>query len=787
MKKYLILLLFLVFIQGEVFATPVIENVLVNPQQLWVGESTTISLNCYDNENKTINNVFADMVGPGIIIPRLYFTGNYGLSVDKAYLDRVGQYDSTISCTNNDNQSFSTLTSFTVSKLTGYISSIQPKPGYIGEWLEIDFFVKKDDTPLSSGVNFNLTLNDQIVPLKIPPAYDLNKGWMLKIDSPSTEGIYSVKVYAFYDRSNVTNSSSIELRRRIDFGIGSLSDSWVESNENITVNIRAKDKGNVIDVNKNNLFVQIASTSLNILSISKNGDSYDVLITAPYISAGTYDLRATLNYDGNSYSDAKQISYIVGIKGKMIDSSNRGISTLIRFISNDVEKLRISTDSAGYYSSTLPPDTYDVQVMFPQSTLYLERVPINSFNDPIKYFYSTDYLVPGIRSAGLFDYKLALTYDEARLEMNYDEKNILDETGMIIYKCSVWNSGRKVCNDKWTEINGEIDNIRNLVKVNLSSLSAFIIGERKSIVNNFNLDSQRYYTGSLTKVIGFLKDADGDPVQNATIKAYVKNTLIKVDAFSDNNGVFSFEFKSPEDEGNYTLVLNVEKNPYISSSDSKYFITFKSREIVIVTPDTVKLKQGQNSTQEFSITNVGQADLFNLNISLSGIPSIYYNLTDFLGRLKQDEEAKFYVRFSIPDDAEKKIYSASLAVSNSEIKQEKIFGFSVIGKNETVTNLTSVESPSGNFILPKLGSNIYYIAIFAICCFSIAIVLKKIKVRKSKRDDIKGFLFDIKNNFGKRKFETMAGFRNRSDYRKIISSEFPNALKNIDDEHGKNN
>jgi hypothetical protein len=786
MRKYFIVLLILILVQKTTSALPVIDNVSVNPQSLWLGESPIISLNCYDNENKTITSVYANTSGPGIILPRLDFTGvnpftgNYNQF--KTYLDRVGNYDVIISCNNNESQSTHFSTSFTISKLTGLISFID-SIGYIGDEIEIDFLVKKDDVVLSSGVSFNITLNDQLKQLKVPPAYDLSKGWVLKLDSPSTEGTYNVKVYAYYNRTNVSNSSSINIMKRIDFGVVSLSKNWVNGNENITLSLKAKDMGNIIDVNKNNLNIQIASTSVNILSIDKSGDLYNVRITVPSLSAGTYELRSTLSYEGSVYSDTKSIDYIVEVKGKIVDNNNKGINTQIKFFSGNLEKLRLSTDSTGYYSSSIPPGTYDIQVIFPQSTLYLDYVSISYFNDPIKYFYSNEDLVSGIRSAGLFGYEVALDYDEANIEMNYDEKNLLDETQLTIFKCSNWNSGRKTCNGNWFEVYGDFDTVRNLAKLNLTSLSAFVVGERKAINVNFNLDSERYYTESVVKIIGLVKDLDGSNVDNATVKMYVKNTEIKINTSSDNNGVFSIEFKAPKNEGNYTLVLSAEKPPYISFSGSKNFDVIKSRTVEILIPDTIKLKQGQSFTQEVSIVNTGQANLLNLNISLTGIPTNYFNLTNFIGRLNENEENKIFIYFSIPENAEKKTYGATLEVSNSEIKQERVFGFTVVNKNETVDIQST---PAGRFILPKLDSNSVYIIVFAVAVFSIAIFLKKMKIKKSKRNDVKDFLSDVKDSLRYRKTEMTTNLKNVSDYRDLIKSEFPNAFKNKD-KYGKNN
>jgi len=785
MKKYFIILLILIFAQRTASAFPVISpNVTVNPQSLWLGESPTITLNCYDDQNKTIT-VYANTSGPGIILPRLDFTGvnpftgNYNQF--KTYLDRVGNYDVIISCNNNESQSTTFPTSFSISKLTGIISYID-SIGYIGDEIEIDFLVKKDDTILSSGVSFNITLNDQSKQLKVPPAYDLSKGWILKLDSPSTEGTYNVKVYTYYDRANVSNSSSISIMKRIDFGVVSLSKNWVSGNENITLSLKAKDMGNIIDVNKNNLNIQIDSTSVNIISIDRSGDLYNVRITVPTLYAGTYDLTSTLSYGGSVYYDTKSIDYIVDVKGKIVDNNNKGISTQIKFFSGNVEKLRVSTDGAGCYSSSIPPGTYDIQITFPQSMLYLDYVSVSNFNDPIKYFYSDEDLVPGIRSAGLFGYEVALDYDEADIEMNYNEKNLIDETQLTIFKCSNWNSGRKACNDNWYEVYGDFDTVRNLAKLNLTSLSAFVVGERKAINVNFNLDSEKYYTDSTVKIIGLVKDIDGGNVDNATVKMYVKNTNIKINTTSDNNGVFSFEFNAPENEGNYTLVLSAEKPPYISFSSNKNFEVVKSRTVEILIPDTIKLKQGQSFTQEVSIVNTGQASLLNLSISLTGIPSNYFNMTNFIERLNENEENKIFIYFTIPEDAEKQTYGATLEVSNSEIKQERVFGFTIVDKNETVEVQTT---PAGRFILPKIDSNSVYIIVFATAAFSIAIFLKKIKIKKSKRSDVKDFLSDVKDFLINRKVETEVSRKN-FDYKDLITSEFPNAFKNKD-KYGKNN
>ena len=127
MNKFVLLLVALFLITIPLAsAAPTIENVSVQPSSLWLGEYTTISLKCFDN-NYTIEQVYADIIGPSITLPTMYFTKsneNYTLSIDEEYLDRTGDFDVTISCENNESNISTDSASFTVSELTGYINGI---------------------------------------------------------------------------------------------------------------------------------------------------------------------------------------------------------------------------------------------------------------------------------------------------------------------------------------------------------------------------------------------------------------------------------------------------------------------------------------------------------------------------------------------------------------------------------------------------------------------------------------------------------------------------------------
>lgn len=781
MKKILLpaVFYFLVMVHSAL-AVPVFENVSIQPSSLWLGESTYISLNCSDSENKLITQVYANIVRPDIILPTQYFNyynGYWVKTIDKNYLYKTGNYNVEIFCINNISNSSSTSASFQVSKLTGYINQINPEPAYVGDVIEIAFIVKKNNVDVYSNVTFNVSLNSQLKNLIMDPPYEVGKGWILKINSPSTSGTYNLGITAFYDRVNATYSDTIEIRSEIEFDIISIDKSWVNYDDNIVLKIRAKDKGNVITLNENNLNIKISSVDVDITSIEQSGGDFNIKFSAPNIAPGNYELKATLDYKGHFYSDTTTISYIVPVKGKILDSDNKGIWTQLIFSLNGVEKLKLTTDSGGSYAGSLPPDTYDVKIIFPDSTVYLEDCIVNNFDDPIKYFYSSSFDVPGIKNAGLHSYEIALTFSKATMEMKYDERKVTDETQLKVFKCSNWNSGIRACNGNWEEFNGQIDTVRNLMKIDVTSLSAFIIGTRKTLLADFNLDKEEYYLGSEARLSGIIKDIDSNAVENATVELIIKNEGV-YSTITDKNGIFSLEFFSPESEGNYTIFLNVKRYPYLDYSAKRNLEVVSSKNIYISFPDTIKVKRGENLTQEFSLRNTGQTNLYDLRLSLSGIPSSYYNVTSEIERLKMDEERKLLIDFFIPSDAEIKTSSVSLTISNDNIYEEKIFGFTV--EEESKPTASTTATTTGFVILPQISTEIIYIVIFAIFCFSSAVILKKVKIRRSKtnRGEIRRFLFDVKG-YLKRKDEKVQRSKTieEENYDDLISSVFPRAFK----------
>jgi hypothetical protein len=734
-------ILLILFMSTISFAAPTITDVVANPY-VWLGEDELITLTCSDI-SYNISSVYTDTTGPNITLPRLYFNGtnnNYSLLIDKLYLDRTGTFNPTIKCMNENNETATHSMSIDVYQISGTINNITPGNIYSDDVIEIDFSLKKNNLEITSGVSFNVSVDDNNIPLKIAPAYDANKGWILIID-PLQAGNHELVVNVFYDRTSASAQRQITVGQNVYFVIESIDSIYPTENSNVSFTLVSMEKGSVIELSKNNLNIQIGPTTVDIKEITRTGDKYRTRVLVPPLSYGTYSLKATLSHVNGTYSDSREVVYRMPVSGKLVDSNNKAISAQIKFLSGSIEKSSISTDGVGSYSGYILPGTYDVQITFPQSTLYLDDSTINSFNDPIKYNYITDVKVPGIVTTGIYVYEVGLPFYKAIIDFSYNEKNIQDENDIKILKCYSWNSGRNACTTNWTEVFGEIDSVRNTVRLNMSNLSAFAFGTREKIEIEYAMEKQKYYLKEPVRMRGVTWNSNHETIEGVSLEIYNKNVPINYTALSDANGVFLFEFLVPSTEGNYTLKLSAKKPPYINSSKDINIEVVRNRDVTIISKDSFQISEGESVKEEISLTNTGQADLTNVTISIEGIPEYYVLSPKNIENIAINEEKVIELHLFAPLNASLGTYSGKIIISSNEITKEKIFGFTVLGINQQNNTVPTTGFSIG---LPQinLDANIY-VLIFAAVCFAFAYMLKNRK-KNRKTNNYNDTLSDIK-------------------------------------------
>lgn len=771
MKKYLLLVPILIFLTSisNVSAEPILTNVSKQPQNIWFDENITISLNCYD-DNYNITQVYGKIVSP-IVSENLVFTSEsnnyYTLKLTNLYFDpeKPPNYNFSIYCQNNNNQTNTTSISFNVSQLKASISSITPS--YLGDTVEITISIEKDSSLLySEGIGFDLKLGGQDWPKT--SFYDpIKKSWVIKFNTPNVLGTYDLNLeisvdLESYSQKKLTLKSSIEVKEPIELKILSIDKNEVRSDDIITISLSASERGKNIILNKEYLNFQIGSVAIeqDKVILYSVGDYFNAKIPMPDLSAGLYKLKITLNYKNYSIAKTREIGYVLPISGEFVDLNNKGINVEIKFLIDGNEKKRLTTDNLGSYSGYVVPGTYTLQLTFSQSTLYLYGTKVDNFNDPIKYyFFDTD--IEGIKIAGLFVYEVALQYSNAKILMSYDEKKVANEKDLVVYRCGEFNPANKICNTKWEEQTATIDTIRNIVTIEASSLSAYAIGTKKSLYLDFSSEKDVFSIKELIRIRGITRDEDGNFVPNVLVNASVDG--IKASTFSDDNGVFNLEFFAPDQEGVYNLLLTVKKTPYLSFNKTWSFKVIKSRSITLVTPDTIRIKKGGNLTLTFSIVNTGQTDLLNLSLFLIGLPKTYFNLQDKIDELKINQEKKVPVNFKIPIDASESTLSLIFKVNSTEVSKEEVIGFTIISENVTLPTTTTppFTFPTGAVTLPTLPisfSEISYALIFGVISISTAYFLRMRKAGIKERKHIKNLLSDIKREIKKKKVHPMQSF-----------------------------
>jgi len=767
------------------------ENLQINvePSDIWIGDSVTITC-WYSDINTTPATPYAyvDHVNQHTLWTKNDFTQENETHFDTTFNPPLlGTYK--VICTNGVIDSSET--TFKMSELT---LSITDYPGiaYLSEKLVAQVKVIKTsdaDEMVTTNVNFDVFLNNNPVQIDNDATYSLGGEWIIttkEISSiefnPST---YTLKIDATYMGEDASSTKSIQIKNPVEFELIDIDKTEVLPEDNITIILKAMEKGNPILLEDLQLKLQISDKQCTILSTTRVGNNLDVIISAPSLYPGSYTMLIKITYNDYIWEyDSVTIDYGVPIEVYMKDSEDNAVAAQFRFLMDGVEKKKFVTGSDGSFSGYIPPGTYDIELTLPNSKLILHDVIINDFDSPIRFDHpSTGVNIPGIGIGEIYVFEVGLSYSDAYLELKYDSSKILDENEITVYKCENWNFYRKICSVGWKTVNANIDTIRDLVKINTSSLSAFLVGYKKEMILNFDTDKDDYYLSDIMKVTGIVEDEDGQAVSDVQITANIPDTEISVSGKTDNGGVFAFELIGPDQEGEYDVIVIAEKSPFSSVNSSKTITVFRSSQLSFLVPESVKINQGESYSMWVSIVNTGQTDFSGLTLSFSGIPEKYYTLPE-ITEIKAGDEKKIAIDFTIPENAVKAIHTGKLGITYDDTYLEEQFILTILSveENETTTQPTggfkfpSLSLPTGKIVLPSMDNGIMILAVSSILIFSFAVLFKRKRITTEfERKDVKNLLLDIKREIGR--FSSKERVKKPGNLRmKVI--KFRKALKN---------
>ena len=730
----------------------------VEPSEIWIGDSVIIT--CWYSDNTTPNTPYAIIEH---INQHSLWTKNDFIQVNETHFDTVfsppllGNYK--IFCTNDVIDSSET--TFKMSRLSLSITDYT-EIAYLGDKIvsHVKIIETSDsDEVVTTNLDFNVLLNDKNVQIDNDATYCLGSEWIVTTeklsDSDFDPSTYTLTINATYKGESASSTENIQIKYPVGFELIDIDRIEVLPEDSITITLKAMDKGNPIPLQDLQLKFQISDKQCTILSTTQVGNNFDVTISAPSLSPGSYTMLIKVIYGDYRWEyDSITIDYGVPITINMKDSSDKAVATQLRFLMEGVEKKRFVTGPDGSFSGYIPPGTYDIELTFPNSKLILHDVIVNDFDNPIRFDKpSIDINIPGIGVGDVYIFEVALSYSDVYLELKYDSSKILDENAITVYKCENWNFGRRICSGDWKTVNTEIDTIRDLIKINTSSLSAYLVGYKKEMILNFETDKDEYCLTDVIKVTGIVEDEDDKPASNVQINASIPDTGISASGKTDNGGVFAFEFIGPDQEGEYIIIVKAEKSPFSTINSSKTIKIIRSSKLSILLPESIKVNQGESSTMWVSIVNPGQTDFSNLTLSLSGIPENYYTLSG-INELKAGNEKKVAIDFTIPENTGKASHTGKLRITYDDTYLEEQFILTVLSveENESISTETSegfkfpsLGLPTGKIILPTMDTEVLIIAVFTVFIFSFAVLLKKRRITtEPERDSVKNLLLDIK-------------------------------------------
>ncbi|MCK4809127.1 MAG: hypothetical protein KAS90_05880 [Candidatus Aenigmarchaeota archaeon] len=780
--KFIILLFFisLLSLGNFAYASPEINNLTVLSQEIWLGETEIIFLNCTDDNGSAISGVYADINTSTALFPGNSFipdaNSTYYLSISTAEssnFNKVGIFDVIIYCENELGESVNSSISFTVSNLSIEISSMA-SPIYIGDMAEISIFVKKDgNTITSNDVSFSVSMNDETISFASQPYYDFEKGWVLKFETDAlVSASYILSISADYSGAEVSINKDVDIIHPLDFSITDVDKDWVSSGDTITATLKATYRGIPITILDNYISVRLDSTKVDVFDISSSSASnaYDLVFELPSLSAGRHKIKVDFDDSTHTAQDSENIMYIISASGVIFsDTGNHKVD--ISFDSGSLTK-DVRTDLSGKYSISFPPDTYDIQVEDNFAVLDIFDADIEDFDDPVKYQSLPAAHVGGISGEGVFYYAIAseLDYSSADIKIKYDPAKINDLSSMEVYVCYSWNTGNWKCSSEWIIISSVIDSLRKTATIADAVLdAAYIVGNRDSLNLGATLEKESFNINEDISITGLSQDSSKDIVPDAILNASIEATSITASSVSDSNGLFSFNIKNPGVEGNYTLLVELSKDPYISSQKQIDFEIVKSKDISVVSSDTVRLNPGESSEVQFLVINTGEADLSNISISLKNIPVSYYQMIypETIDILKESNDIPVIVYFTIPENATAGITSASFELSSAGFSKEHSFVMNILPlKNETL-DTASVSSDTSETLLsfdlfPSIGmptgqslsiiapGGVMSLAAFAFISISTAILFRRRRLINIYNQELRKInrqmIFDIRNN-----------------------------------------
>ena len=556
---------------------------------------------------------------------------------------------------------------FTVYRLSLENYNNIPTSVYSGDILSVNVKFLKNGKPLSITDNpspeFSIYMGNN--PTITYQPIQVGDHFNLTATVPSiAPGTYDLKIIGKYGNheKQLVLPGFVNVKSPLNFNLLSpLTTVKMSGNGNLPMTFSVKYKGKIVtDISSSNIDVEILNQDGDVITSLNTDDpqfdsskgTYTANIIVPDLSYGEYYFKVSLTYNGIE-EDAKRyidVQIVIPFEGAIVDPKGHAIQTTIDLINNQTS-VKSSTNSNGEYSMSIVPGTYDMDVCFPGMTAELYGVDIEGpIDNAMRYDEFTPNVdIQGLHTAKLVVFEFAMPFKKVILKIPYDDSKVVDEQKLEVYTCHNWNFGRRACAGEWQEVpDPMIDTVRNIVTINMTHLSAFAIGERKSLYFSVDFSKDSYYMEEPFTVRGKVVDESGNPVKEAKVLYWFDDGEAQK-VSTDDGGFFYIATSAPSKVGGVTFHLRAEKNPYIPTEISQTFSIYRKSQMSVIVPDTFAVDFDTPSSMNVTIRNTGQTNLSTVTISVDGLkPSWYVIYPSIIDSLSPGQSKNVQIKIDVP-------------------------------------------------------------------------------------------------------------------------------------------
>lgn len=380
------------------------------------------------------------------------------------------------------------------------------------------------------------------------------------------------------------------------------------------------------------------------------------------------------------------------VSGIIKQPGRGGIVTNVFLKYSDGTERSFTTDSDGRYSFPLGTPVRYTELSFFQRRLEQPdgRLTVNSPDfsteentnyETIKFEYyenpdaNNRNLPSGLNPVNMMAVKFGYHIDgdvSASMKLNTKDVNLED---LNMYECVQWNMLGEQCQGDWTRMDESdfaYDPINNRVNIHSLTLreiedggdgtseiikNAYVAGVPAQLIldGNVRLNKQRLKAGGELEVSGTVKSTRNGGVDDVTVELRLngEDASKTLTTETDSDGRFTVSGAVPDVPGEYTLDLQLRKDPFVSNqvmSDQSIEVYYETGMVLDTQAFSQQISMGNETSLTFDIKNTGQAPITLDEVAVDGLPDDQLWISDQPTTVPAGESRQATMRVRLPED-----------------------------------------------------------------------------------------------------------------------------------------